>query len=258
MKDIKIIVATHKKYRMPSDSMYIPVHVGREGKNDIGYQGDNTGENISLKNPYYCELTGLYWAWKNLDCEYLGLSHYRRHFSNGKKNKDKFLMIIDQNKVNDLLDKTDIIVPKERKYYIESIYSHYTHTHYEKDLQETRNIIKRKYPDYLSIFDNRMKMTHAHMFNMFIMKKELADQYCEFLFDVLFELENSLDISDYDSFQARLYGRISELLFDVWLDKNNLSYKEVPVIHMEKINWLKKGICFLKAKFIGEKYKGSF
>lgn len=258
MKDIKIIVATHKKYRMPSDSMYIPVHVGREGKNDIGYQGDNIGENISLKNPYFCELTGLYWAWKNLDCEYLGLSHYRRHFSNGKKNEDKFSMIIDQNRVNDLLDKTDIIVPKERKYYIESIYSHYIHTHYEKDLQETRNIIKRKYPDYLSIFDNRMKMTHAHMFNMFIMKKELADQYCEFLFDVLFELENSLDISDYDSFQARLYGRISELLFDVWLDKNNLSYKEVPVIHMEKINWLKKGICFLKAKFIGEKYKGSF
>ena len=178
--------------------------------------------------------------------------------SNGKKNKDKFLMIIDQNKVNDLLDETDIIVPKERKYYIESIYSHYTHTHYEKDLQETRNIIKRKYPDYLTTFDNRMKMTHAHMFNMFIMKKELADQYCEFLFDVLFELENNLDISDYDAFQARLYGRISELLLDVWLDKNNLSYKEVSVIHMEKINWLKKGLSFLSAKFRGKKYKGSF
>ena len=116
----------------------------------------------------------------------------------------------------------------------------------------------RKYPDYLTTFDNRMKMTHAHMFNMFIMKKELADQYCEFLFDVLFELENNLDISDYDAFQARLYGRISELLLDVWLDKNNLSYKEVSVIHMEKINWLKKGLSFLSAKFRGKKYKGSF
>ena len=89
---VKIIVATHKKYEMPQDAMYLPLHVGAEGKTDqngnpldLGYQKDNTGENISNKNAAYCELTGLYWAWKNLDTDYTGLAHYRRHF--GKKTK---------------------------------------------------------------------------------------------------------------------------------------------------------------------------
>ena len=69
--DIKILVATHKKYWMLSDSCYLPLHVGREGKQDLGYIGDNTGDNISSKNPYFCELTGIYWAWKNLHADYI-------------------------------------------------------------------------------------------------------------------------------------------------------------------------------------------
>ena len=52
--DIKIIIAAHKKYRMPEDDIYLPLHVGAEGKESIGYQGDNIGENISKLNPYFC------------------------------------------------------------------------------------------------------------------------------------------------------------------------------------------------------------
>ena len=81
--NIKIIVATHKKYWMPEDSMYLPVHVGAAGKAGIGYQRDDTGKNISDKNPNFCELTGLYWAWKNLKADYVGLAHYRRHSQAG-------------------------------------------------------------------------------------------------------------------------------------------------------------------------------
>ncbi len=62
--DIKILVATHKKYWMPEDDVYLPIHVGRAGKADLGYVGDNTGDNISSKNTNYCELTGLYWPGK--------------------------------------------------------------------------------------------------------------------------------------------------------------------------------------------------
>lgn len=60
MKDIKIIVAAHKKYDMPDNNLYLPVFVGADGKEDIsGYKRDDTGSNISIKNPNFCELTGL-------------------------------------------------------------------------------------------------------------------------------------------------------------------------------------------------------
>lgn len=258
MKNIKIIIATHKKYEMPKDNMYIPIHVGKEGKEDLGYIGDNTKDNISLKNPYYCELTGLYWAWKNLDADYIGLAHYRRHFAIKEKNKDKFNNILSYDEANELLDSVDIILPKKRKYYIENLYDHYKHTMYVKPLDETRKIIEEKYKDYLPYFERLYKRTSAHMFNMFIMKKDILNGYCEWLFDILGELEKRVDNSKYDSFHARFYGRVSELLLDVYLEKNNLKYKEIPFIYMEKINWFNKIKSFLKAKFGGEKYGKSF
>ena len=79
--NLKIFIATHKKFDVPMSKYHVPLHVGREGKEDLGYLGDNTGDNISLKNPNYCELTGLYWIWKNVkDVDYIGLCHYRRYF----------------------------------------------------------------------------------------------------------------------------------------------------------------------------------
>ena len=256
--NIKVIVATHKKYRMPQDDIYLPLHVGSEGKESIGFAGDNTGENISTKNPFWCELTGLYWAWKNVDYEYLGLVHYRRHFKGKTKGDDKFSKIIIKSEVEDLLKQTDIILPRKRHYFIETLYSHYKHTHYVKDLQETKKILENKYPQYVRTFDTVMKRKSAHMFNMFIMKKEHVNNYCNFVFDVLFELEKRIDISGYNKYQARVFGFISELLLDIWIEQNNLTYKEVSVINMEKTNWLKKGSSFLKAKFFGKRYEGSF
>ena len=85
-------------------------------------------------------------------------------------------------------------------------------------------IIKEKYPEYLNEFNKLHKRTSAHMFNMFIMKKEILNQYCEWLFDILFELEKRVDVSKFDNFHARFYGRISELLLDVWINKNNFKY----------------------------------
>lgn len=233
MKDIKIIVATHKKYQMPQDDMYIPVHVGKEGKDSLGYQGDNEGEHISDKNPYYCELTGLYWAWKNLDAEYIGLAHYRRNFVS-KKGKNKFECIISKEKVNEILENTDVILPKRRKLYIETIYSHYKHTMYVEPLDETRKIIEEKCPEYLEFFDKKMQSRSGHMFNMFIMKKEILNNYCEWLFDILFELEKRIDPKQYSAFHARYLGRISERLLDVWIEKNGIKYEEVRVADMER------------------------
>ena len=255
---VNIIIATHKKYDMPKYKSYLPIHVGKEGKKEVGFKGDNTGNNISLKNPYFCELTGLYWAWKNLKVDYVGLAHYRRHFKGKTKSKDKFEQVLSDKEINELLRKNDIILPKKRNYYIENLYSHYEHTLHIETLDITGEIIKEKYPKYSKGFDLLMKRTSAHMFNMFIMKKELMDEYCKWLFDILFELEKRIDTTKYDSFHARFYGRVSELLLDVWLNTKGYKYTEVPLLNMEKVNWWKKGTSFLKAKFLGKKYDKSF
>lgn len=253
----KIIVATHKPYWMPEDDIYLPLHVGKAVKADIKLQGDDTGDNISIKNPNYCELTGLYWAWKNLNAEYIGLAHYRRHFS-VKVKKDKKQSVLTKSQLNELLSLTNVVLPKKRNYYIETIYSHYAHTFDETHLDKTKEIIKLKYPDYLESFDTVMNSRSAHMFNMLIMKKELFDSYCEWLFDILFELENKIDMSGMSAFDARLFGRVSEMLLDVWLIKNNIQYKEIKHIYMESINWWKKGTGFLKAKVFHQKYSASW
>lgn len=259
MKKIKIIVATHKKYDMPSDKMYLPVQVGAEGKESLGYKTDNKGDNISLKNPNFCELTGLYWAWKNLKEDYIGLAHYRRHFASKKVNKkDLTNSVLTHKEADKILDETDIIVPNLRKYYIENLYSHYANTLYVEPLDITGQIIEDKYPEYKAEFDKFKKRTSAHMFNMFIMKKDKLNEYCTWLFDILFELEKRVDNSQYDAFHARFYGRVSELLLDVWLNTKGYNYKEVKVISMEKVDWIKKGTSFLKAKFKKEKYGKSF
>lgn len=258
MKDIKVIIATHKPYKMPTDEMYLPIHVGHAGKKDIGYTPDDTLDNISEKNAKYCELTGLYWAWKNLDAEYIGLSHYRRHFKGKNKSKDKFECVLTKEEASNIFESTNIILPKKRKYYIENLYNHYKHTLYIEPLDKTREILEAKYPNYLKEFDRLKKRTSAHMFNMLIMKKEELNDYCSFLFDVLFELEKVNEFKEYDAFHNRFYGRISELLLDVWLYTNKKDYKEVPFVYMENTNWYKKGTSFLKAKFMNKKYKGSF
>ena len=262
MKDIKVIIATHKKFEMPEDNMYLPVHVGSEGKDELGYTKDNEGENISLKNPYYCELTGLYWAWKNLKNEYVGLAHYRRHFSLSKKNfkteHDRIQNVLALKDADKILQEADVILPALRKYYIENLYDQYKNTMYVEPLDETRKILEEKYPEYLEEFDKLHTRTSAHMFNMFIMKKEILDKYCEWLFDILGELEKRIPPENYDSFHARYLGRISELLLDIWINKNNIKYKEVKVIDIQNVNWLKKGLAFLQAKFTKKKYGKSF
>lgn len=253
--EMKMLVATHKKYKMPSYDIYLPIHVGREGKQDLGYQGDNQGENISSKNSNYCELTGLYWAWKNLNCEVIGLSHYRRHFtvkskSEVRKNKDnKIALAITDKEIAELLNKCDVVVPKKRNYYIETIWSHYEHAHNIKDLNETKCIIEEKHPEYIESFNKVMSGKTLYLYNMFIMNKEDFDSYCEWLFNILFELESRTDLSEYDAYQSRIYGFISERLFNVWLLNNKKILKEVDVVNVEGVNWIEKIVDFIRRKF---------
>ena len=76
----KIYIAMHKPYAVPKDALYVPLQVGAEGKKPFCAARDNEGENISEKNPGYCELTGLYWLRYHADADVVGLVHYRRYF----------------------------------------------------------------------------------------------------------------------------------------------------------------------------------
>ncbi len=252
---IRILVAAHKPYWMPADPMYLPLHVGAEGKKDaerkpldLGFTRDNTGENISGKNPYYCELTGVYWAWKNLDADVVGVAHYRRHFTAPGALGSKRERVLTRAQLEPLLEKHDVLLPTPRNYWIETNYSQYAHAHHAVDLDTTRQILTEKYPEYLPAFDACMRRTTGHRFNMLIMKRPLFDAYSQWLFDVLFELEKRLDISTYSANDRRVFGFVSERLLDVWLETNHIAYRNIPYVFLEKQNWLVKGGNFLRRK----------
>lgn len=261
--DIKIIVAAHKDYPMPEDGMYLPLHVGAEGKPAIdGFARDDEGDNISAKNPYYCELTGLYWAWKNLDAQYIGLCHYRRYFCAARRipktEEQKFKVVLTQAQAEERLGKSGIILPKPRNYFIETVYNHYKHTMYIQPLDEAGRVIAEKYPEYSAEFERLKRTTRLHAFNMLIMRRDILDSYCKWLFDILGEVEKRVDASQYSDFHRRFFGRISERLLDVWIRTNHLDYAEIPVIDMQSINWANKIRSFLAAKFTGKRYENSF
>jgi len=267
--NIRILVACHKPCDVPEDPIYMPIHVGCEGKEPIGFTGDNTGENISSRNPEFCELTGLYWAWKNLKCDYIGLVQYRRYFTlhrkikkSGKNTLDK---VLTGKQTTRLLKKYRVLVPMKRRYYIESLYSHYDHTHDGHHLDVTREILERKCPEFIGDFDEVITKNEGYMFNMFISDKDFSDRYCEWLFDILFELVDTVGTDNMTGFERRYAGRISEILFNVYLAHMESSgelkkeeVRELPYLYLGKMDWGRKVRSFLAAKFLNKKYESSF
>ena len=243
--ELKVIVATHKQYAMPQDSVYLPVFVGAALSNGSkvpgGFRRDDEGENISAKNKGWCELTALYWAWKNLKADAVGLVHYRRHFK-GRGG------IASGAELCAALASADAVLPKKRNYFIETTYSQYVHAHHAVDLDETRRILEERHPDCVSAFDAVMKSTSGHRFNMMVMKRPLFDDYCAWLFDVLSELERRLDVSSYSEYDARVFGFVAERLLDVYVLARKVKYVEMPVLHLESQHWPRKIAAFLRRK----------
>lgn len=248
-----VFVVSHKNVAMPQDDMYVPIQVGQKNENFPGYIRDNTGENIASKNPNYCELTAQYWAWKNSKADIKGLAHYRRLF--GKQSSGiftpiatRYKYVLNSETLEKLLNEYDMVVPKAHNYYIETAYEHYKHAHHTEGLKITRDILKSDYPSYLKKYDEVLNRRRSHLLNMMITRKEIFDSYSEWLFDVLGKVERRLDISNYSMSEARVFGYISELLLDVWIECNGISYVELPVLYMEKQNYFKRYITNLARK----------
>ena len=151
---IEIFVVMHKIVdlnKMNLDKMYKRLLVGKKSSAEENIILDSTGENISEKNKFYCELTGLYWIWKNVECEYVGLCHYRRFF----KENNKYLT---RNDILEILDKqqADIILPP-KWYTISTVNEMYKKEHIASDLDICREVIGEIYPEYLNSFDKIME-----------------------------------------------------------------------------------------------------
>lgn len=227
-----IYIATHKKFNVPNLNGYCALQVGAEGKEKYGYLRDNKGNHISGKNANYCELTGLYWIWKNTDDSYKGLVHYRRYF--GRNNlSNKISDICSYEYLLNCLKSVDIVLPYVEYFKQNAKEEILLHCCTEEIFDKLRQIIETKYPDYIETYDRYFNENKASLFNMLFCKREIFDAYCEWLFSILFVLEKQVDLAKLNTYQQRLYGFLSERLLNVWVIKNKLVVKHLPVIHME-------------------------
>lgn len=221
---VRIYCMAHKEYEKLNNDIYIPLQVGAALHNSLGYHGDNTGDNISEKNPYYSELTGLYWLYKNdSDCDITGLCHYRRYFLNEHNE------VLLKEDIEHILNEYDIIVSEPLELESQSLYESYAVKHNKKDMDLTREAVSKLYPDYLDTFDEVMNGSKMYFANMLIASKEKVNAYSKWLFDILFDVEKRLDMTGYDEYNQRVYGFIAERLLRVWIVYNNYKPYECMV-----------------------------
>ncbi len=218
----RIYVMTHKKFCPPDDPAYIPLHVGRAGKEDLGYMGDDTGEHISELNCYYGELTGLYWLWQNLDFDgNIGICHYRRYFVDEKR---ELLREADYERI-----LSDYDVMTSRAMTLEEPYrAYYGQAHNIRDLTLEGEVVRALYPEDYPVFEAVMNGKRHYFGNLMVMPRKLFDAYCEWLFTIFAELGQRVDVSGYDDYHKRLFGFLSEQLLLVWITARGLKAYESP------------------------------
>lgn len=220
---VRIFTMTHKKFNPPTDEMYVPLHVGRAGSSELGYTGDDTGENISRENCYYGELTGIYWLWKNYkEADYIGVCHYRRYLINEEGR------IFTERELLEIFKEYDIVTTRKVKLecsYLEG----FGGNHNVRDLICTGEVIKEKYPDYYGVYEKTVNSEYTYFGNIMVLSKELFDEYSKWLFDIFFEVQKRIDIESYDDYHKRVFGFISEMLLLVWVNVKGLKAYECKV-----------------------------
>jgi hypothetical protein len=230
------------------------------------FLGDDTGDNISDKNPFFSELTGLYWIWKNTDSGITGVCHYRRFFTaqpepflyqfkrclytfvglSGKrfgliytKNINLFkAKILTKAELVHLLKQYDAVLPQARrlKYSVEE---HYRRYHDINDLKILNAIIKEKYPEYLEAFTTVLEGKRLYANNIFILRDIHFQKFMQWWFDIIFEFERRVNLNKYSGYQKRIIGFIAERLLTVWFKKENLNCKELQLIYFKNLKFEK-------------------
>lgn len=259
-RKVAIMVAAHKAYAFPSDEGYVPVHVGKAlSQAELEIAGDNSGENISELNPYFCELTGLYWMWKNVQADYYGLVHYRRYFKPVDGGSTIALgghNVASSAALASLLNNgTEVVLSKRRNYWVESIESHYTNAHNVADLTALREVVKEVQPDYVDALESVLKGRSVALYKMFVMPAQQFNAYCEWLFSILLPLKDRINYQEYGPYQRRVFGFLAERLLNVWvghnIPKGKVRYSSV--VNLEGENLVVKAKGLLARKFLGAK-----
>lgn len=253
---MKIYVVTHKKVnnKLPKNYSFMQVNALQNGKY-YDYTDADYEDNISLKNPYYCELTAAYSIWKNdHENDVVGLVHYRRFFV---KNRvfTSYKHYLSEKQINKDLKKYDFIATNlyispctNKDHLIESIH--------EKDFNLLRNTISEICNEYLETFDKVMMDNKSYLLNMFITKKENWDKYYEWLFKIFDAMEPKVDMTGYTDNEKRLYGFLSERLFTVYVYYHHFKVKSYScvIVGESKLRILRQKII---KKFKVFKYKKS-
>ncbi|MCR5527471.1 MAG: DUF4422 domain-containing protein [Lachnospiraceae bacterium] len=225
--DVKIYALTHKKYHALADEIYVPLQVGSEGKEDLGYLRDDTGENISIENRYFSELTGIYWVLKNAEpAEIMGVCHYRRYPLNESGS------IMGAEDYRRILKDCDIITSKEIELpvpYIEG----FAADHHSRDLDALREVLKEHFSGYYELFEEIIHDRYTYFGNIMCSSYEVFREYHSWLFEVLFllkeKIQGHLEDVEYDDYHRRVYGFLSEILLYTWVRKNRLKSFESKI-----------------------------
>ncbi len=246
---IKVLVACHKEdLAIREDDVYMPIQVGKAlyPELDFGFQCDNEGDNISDKNGSYCELTAIYWAWKNLkDVNVIGLCHYRRYFD--FYNQCNWPYAVKAFPVSHLphLDfsipesiaqqvRSGAVVASKPIHHPYSLGVDYCVHHYSEDMETIKAILHENHKEYEEAYAKVIESNNLmRPFNMFLMNWADFEHYCDWIFAILKEAENRIRIEYYNPVQHRIWGYIAERLLNVWLYAEQKKVIGKPVIWLD-------------------------
>ena len=236
---VKNFVAVHKQAPLYGDDSYQFIHVGAE-RNPIVIEGairDNEYEdNISFKNNIYCELTGYYHIWKHIkDVDFVGFCHYRRFFAKKRFCYNTNKNILSAEDMQALLKDHDIIlaIPSSKRGARHGCFPTQPEIEEFFPYRIMMPVIKELYPDYVDEFNREFFLETMSFCNMFVTSKKYFDDYCRFLFDVLFKVEENLKMKNIGGVAPREMGFFSEWLLNVWIRKNGLKVAYCPVMFIE-------------------------
>tara|TARA_B100000989_G_scaffold295657_1_gene277171 strand:- start:22 stop:873 length:852 start_codon:yes stop_codon:yes gene_type:complete len=242
-KNLKILCLYHKDVLVNTNfSPFFEIQCGKaESDINLPMQGDNLGENISIENKYWSEITGLYWAWKNIEkVKYIGLCSYRRFFNftekssplvlTSAKRAKKAIQSIDYSQLDEIFHSHDILLPVPYTYAwnINSIIKkNYNKEDFELLEEYIKNFHPAYYDSYLSVvYDRNFLAGH----NMFIMKWDDFKHYCDWVFDILFAMQDKIKPKDYPIHQIRVFGYMHELLLSVYVEKRKMRISHSQIL----------------------------